>query len=108
LKRKLKDVKGLYLATDEDREGESISWHLVQVLKPEKKKVEVKRMVFHEITKDAIHHALEDTRDIDMNLVKAQETRRMLDRLYGFTPLAPDLEENRLRAFRRPGSESGP
>jgi DNA topoisomerase-1 len=85
LKRKLKDVKGLYLATDEDREGESISWHLVQVLKPEKKKVEVKRMVFHEITKDAIHHALEDTRDIDMNLVKAQETRRMLDRLYGFT-----------------------
>ncbi len=85
LKRKLKDVKALYLATDEDREGESISWHLVQVLNPEKKKVEVKRMVFHEITKSAIQHALEDTRDIDMNLVKAQETRRILDRLYGFT-----------------------
>jgi DNA topoisomerase-1 len=85
LKRKLKDVKGLYLATDEDREGESISWHLVQVLNPGKKNVEVKRMVFHEITRDAIHHALEDTRDIDINLVKAQETRRILDRLYGFT-----------------------
>lgn len=85
LKRKLKEVKGLYLATDEDREGESISWHLVQVLNPEKKNVEVKRMVFHEITKNAIEHALEDTRDINMNLVKAQETRRILDRLYGFT-----------------------
>ncbi|AHC14277.1 type I DNA topoisomerase [Salinispira pacifica] len=85
LKRKMKEADAVYLATDEDREGESISWHLVQVLKPEKKKVAVKRMVFHEITKKAISAALEDTRDIDMNLVKAQETRRILDRLYGFT-----------------------
>lgn len=85
LKRKMKEADAVYLATDEDREGESISWHLVQVLKPEKKKVAVKRMVFHEITKKAISAALEDTRDIDMDLVKAQETRRILDRLYGFT-----------------------
>ncbi len=82
LKRKLKDVDDVYLATDEDREGESISWHLVELLKP---KVPVKRMVFHEITKASIEHAIEQPRDLDMRLVRAQETRRILDRLYGFT-----------------------
>lgn len=82
LKKKLKEADRLLLATDEDREGESISWHLVDILKP---KVPVERMVFHEITKTAILHALEHGRDVDMNLVYAQETRRILDRLYGFT-----------------------
>ncbi len=85
LKRKLKKCSAVYLATDEDREGESISWHLVQTLQLIKKKVGVKRMVFHEITRKAITDALDETRDINMNLVKAQETRRILDRLYGFT-----------------------
>lgn len=82
LKRKLKEADVLYLATDEDREGESISWHLVDLLRP---KQPVKRMVFHEITRKAIEEAIENPRDINMNLVKAQETRRILDRLYGFT-----------------------
>jgi DNA topoisomerase-1 len=82
LRAKLKNVDMLYLATDEDREGESISWHLIELLKP---KVPVKRMVFHEITKAAIEHALTDTREIDQNLVSAQETRRVLDRLVGYT-----------------------
>ena len=81
LKALLKDASELYLATDEDREGESIAWHLREVLSP---RVPVKRMVFHEITAPAIRRAVEDTRDLDMPLVDAQETRRLLDRLYGF------------------------
>ena len=82
LKKKLLEADELYLATDEDREGESISWHLLQLLKP---KVPVKRMVFHEITKAAIERALKDTRQVDDKLVRAQETRRILDRLVGYT-----------------------
>jgi DNA topoisomerase-1 len=82
LKRKLKNAHTLYLATDEDREGESISFHLLELLKP---KVPVKRMVFHEITKSAIQNALEDVREVDERLVRAQEARRILDRLVGYT-----------------------
>jgi DNA topoisomerase-1 len=81
LKAALKGADELFLATDEDREGEAIAWHLLQVLKP---KVPVKRMVFHEITKEAIQGALEHTRDLDDNLVEAQETRRIVDRLFGY------------------------
>ncbi|HEY9456434.1 MAG TPA: type I DNA topoisomerase, partial [Gaiella sp.] len=81
LRKKLASSDELLLATDEDREGEAIAWHLREVLKP---KVPVRRMVFHEITKDAIQRALDETRDIDERLVDAQETRRILDRLYGF------------------------
>ena len=81
LRAALRDADELYLATDEDREGEAIAWHLLQVLKP---KVPVKRMVFHEITRDAIQNALTATRDINDNLVDAQETRRILDRLVGY------------------------
>jgi DNA topoisomerase I len=87
LKDALKGADQLLLATDEDREGESISWHLLQLLAP---KVPVKRMVFHEITKEAISRALEQTRELDMELVHAQETRRILDRLVGYT-LSPLL-----------------
>jgi DNA topoisomerase-1 len=81
LKRALKDADELYLATDEDREGEAIAWHLLQVLNP---KVPVKRMVFHEITKEAIERAKNSPRELDTALVDAQETRRILDRLYGY------------------------
>ncbi|CAN5243021.1 type I DNA topoisomerase [soil metagenome] len=81
LKRAMKGADELFLATDEDREGEAIAWHLLQELKP---KIPVKRMVFHEITKDAIQHAIENPRELDTALVDAQETRRILDRLYGY------------------------
>ncbi|MFQ4143054.1 type I DNA topoisomerase [Chlorogloeopsis sp. ULAP02] len=87
LKEALKEASELILATDEDREGESISWHLYQLLKP---RVPTKRMVFHEITQDAIKKALHNCRNIDEQLVRAQETRRILDRLVGYT-LSPLL-----------------
>ncbi|MET0420714.1 MAG: DNA topoisomerase, partial [Acidimicrobiia bacterium] len=98
LKAALKNASELYLATDEDREGEAISWHLLQVLKPT---VPVKRMVFHEITNDAIAEAIENWRDLDMKLVEAQEGRRVLDRLVGY--------EVSNVAFRRigPGTSAG-
>jgi DNA topoisomerase-1 len=87
LQSALKQADEVILATDEDREGESISWHLLQLLKPT---VPIKRMVFHEITQDAIRHASDNCRDINENLVHAQETRRILDRLVGYT-LSPLL-----------------
>jgi DNA topoisomerase I len=82
LKTALKDASEVFLATDPDREGESISWHLKEVLKP---KVPVKRIVFHEITEGAIRQAVSEAHDVDENLVRAQESRRILDRLYGYT-----------------------
>ena len=87
LKTALKDASELLLATDPDREGESISWHLTQVLKP---KVPVKRVEFHEVTEDAVKHAIQHSRAVNDNLVRAQEGRRILDRLYGYT-LSPVL-----------------
>ncbi|MFM7355556.1 MAG: DNA topoisomerase, partial [Actinomycetota bacterium] len=87
LKELLKESDELILATDEDREGEAIAWHLMEILKP---KVPVKRMVFNEITKEAILKAVNETRDIDERLVDAQETRRVLDRLVGYR-LSPVL-----------------
>jgi DNA topoisomerase I len=102
LKAALKDADELFIATDEDREGESIGWHLVEVLQP---KVPVRRMVFHEITREAIEMALTKTRDIDSHLVAAQETRRVLDRLVGYaiSPLlwrkiAPRLSAGRVQS----------
>lgn len=99
LKSLLKTASSLYLATDEDREGEAISWHLLETLKP---RVPVRRLVFHEITKTAILEALRNPRDVDERLVDAQETRRVLDRLYGYeaSPLLWYKIRNNLSAGR--------
>jgi DNA topoisomerase-1 len=102
LKKQLSDVDTLLLATDEDREGEAISWHLVDVLRP---KIPTRRMVFHEITREAIQQSLQETREIDRHLVDAQETRRIIDRLYGYEvspilwrKIAPRLSAGRVQS----------
>src|SRR5205085_200095 len=94
----------LLLATDEDREGEAIAWHLLEVLKP---KVPVRRMVFHEITRDAIEQALAETRDVDERLVDAQVSRRILGRLYG-DELAPGHSTRKPREGSPTGSRAPP
>lgn len=104
LKAALKEADALLLATDEDREGESISWHVLELLKP-KKSTRVERIVFHEVTPEAIEKALSSPRDVDENLVRAQEARRVVDRLYGYSlsPLlwkrvAPGLSAGRVQS----------
>ena len=104
LKAALKDADSLLLATDEDREGESISWHVLELLKPKKSQT-VQRIVFHEVTPEAIKHALDSPRAVDENLVRAQEARRVVDRLYGYSlsPLlwkrvAPGLSAGRVQS----------
>ena len=102
LRRQLRDADELYLATDEDREGESIAWHLIEVLSP---RVPVKRMVFHEITPQAIRRAVDDWRDLDRRLVDAQEARRILDRLYGYEVSPGAVEEGDAATVGRSGPE---
>ena len=103
LKAALKDADELYLATDEDREGEAISWHLLEVLKPT---VPVRRMVFHEITRSAIEAAIANSRDLDWGLVDAQESRRIVDRLFGY-PVS-EVCWRKIKQGTRPGGCSHP